>query len=75
MQSVGLVSIVKNISLYLKAKSRQKDKNNTHKRQAQPFLLIHLFESICQIKGTGFFIVLEVQELVSAMTSHIYENI
>jgi hypothetical protein len=40
-----------------------------------PLLLPHLLESVSDVKGTNFFIVLEFQELVAAMPSHIDEDV
>ncbi len=41
----------------------------------EPFLLPHLFEGICDIKGADFFVILEFEEFVSAVTSHVNEDV
>ena len=40
-----------------------------------PFLLPHLLECVSEIECTDFLVVLEFEELVPTMTSHIYKNV
>jgi hypothetical protein len=37
-----------------------------------PFLFPHLSEGVCEIESADFFCVLEFEELIAAMTGHIY---
>ena len=40
-----------------------------------PFLLPHLAERICKVESADFLRVLELEELVSAMPGHVYEDV
>ena len=74
MELAWQVSIIKNISWYLTAPQVQQE-NLPDRRGTLPLLLPHLFESISNIESTDFFVVLELQELIAAMSSHIDKDI
>jgi hypothetical protein len=40
-----------------------------------PILLPHLLHSICNVKCTDFFVILELEELVAAVPSHVHEHV
>lgn len=45
------------------------------RRENPPFFLPHLLECVSNIKCTYFLLVLEFEELVSSMPSHIDEDV
>lgn len=68
------VSIMNRISLYLEGGELAK---TTHSiRQGDiPLLLPHLLECVCNIECAYFLVVLEFEELVSTVSSHVDEDV
>lgn len=64
------VSIIKKISLYLPARVRAMMTDPCKRAQA-PLLLPHLLDSIGQIECADLLVVLELEELVPAVPSHL----
>jgi hypothetical protein len=67
------VSIMKNISLYLRVKISGLSWENNER--GRPLLLPHLFESVGNVECADLFVVLELEELVTSVSGHVNEYV
>ena len=68
------VSIMKNISLYLRD-TRSVSHHVGRQNEGRPLLLPHLLESVGNVECADLFVILELEELVTSVSSHVNEDV
>jgi len=68
------VSIMKNISLYLRV-ARSATPCTRKQSEDRPLLLPHLLESVGNVECADLFVILELEELVASVPSHVNEDV
>lgn len=63
---------MKKISLYLRVEISSL---YARKQESRPLLLPHLLESVSNVECTDLFVVLELEELVASVSSHVNEDV
>ena len=75
IHGIGLTCVDHEKDFVVSSRRQSRPGAHTNHDPHSPFLLPHLFESICKVKCTDFFVVLEFKELVASMAGHVHENI